>query len=348
MLKSLINYVLIGVIIVIGVIGAFLIFSNTQNRTLQPPRLLLSEEEWDYGVVKPNEKPTHNFTIKNLGDEELIIERLHSSCGCVKTSISTKYIQPGKSAELKAIFDTAGYEGKVKKIIYIKSNDPQEPNKTITLYVEVEHQAKPVISFSEVEWNFGYISQGEVPTLNWTIENKGDEDLIITKIDTYQHIKHNITFPLIIPPQEKYNTTLFYNSTGHELGEVREAIGIFSNDPRRESVYLRIRGYINEAVKPSITILPPELKLNLNDISGEGLVGKLIIKNYGERSVKVVSVKTSSDYLIPLRSELEIDSGGKGEVQVVLLKDKAKEERGENEGEEYLYLTIAVPIIIDE
>jgi len=337
--------VLVGIIIIAGV---FFTFKSIQNRPSQPPGLVISENgEWDYGQVKPNEKYTHIFTVRNEGDEELIIERVRASCGCIKTSLSSKNIQPGKSAELKTIFDITGYDGKVKKEVYITSNDPREPNRVINLFLEVEHQTKPVISFSKVEWNFGYISQGKIPTLNWVIENKGDEDLIITKINTYEHIKHDITFPLNIPPQGKHNVILTYDSTGHELGESREAISIFSNDPRRGNLFLRIRGYISEAVKPSITILPPELKLNLTDISGGGTVGKLTIENHGEGLLKIISIKTSADYLVPLHSEIEIGSEEKKDLQIVLLRDKLIKETKE-ETEEYLYLNIAIPIKISK
>ncbi|MEA2016476.1 MAG: DUF1573 domain-containing protein [Actinomycetota bacterium] len=345
-LRKKLIVVFVGIIIIAGV---FFTFKSIQNQSPQPPELVISENgEWDYGQVKPNEKYTHIFTIKNEGDEELIIERARASCGCIKISLSSKNIQPGKSAELKTIFDTTGYDGKIMKEVYITSNDPQEPNREINLYLEVEHQTKPVISFSEVEWNFGYISQGEAPTLSWVIENKGDEDLIITKINTYEHIKHDIIFPLKIPPQGKHNAILTYDSTGHELGESREAITIFSNDPRRGNLSLRIKGYISEAVEPSITILPPELKLNLTDISGgEGAVGKFTIENQGEGLLRIVSVKTSSDYLLPLHSELELGSGEKKDLQIVLLKDKLIEETRE-EIEEYIYLTIALPVKISK
>jgi len=93
------------------------------------------------------------FSIKNKADEELILERVKSSCGCVETSISTKNIKPEKSAELKATFNAIGYKGKVKKDIYIKSNDPYESEKIITLSIKIEYQPKPIISLSKTEWH---------------------------------------------------------------------------------------------------------------------------------------------------------------------------------------------------
>jgi hypothetical protein len=98
--KKLIIFIVIGIVIIIG---TYLIFNSIRNRSEQPPKIVISETEWDYGVVKPDDKPTHIFTIKNEGDEELIIERVRVSCGCVKVAISNKNIKPGKSAELKAV-----------------------------------------------------------------------------------------------------------------------------------------------------------------------------------------------------------------------------------------------------
>ena len=122
-IKKVIIAALATVIVVSGIFIASYKFSSKSSES---PKLLISEEEWNFGLVKPEEKLTHIFTIKNEGDEELILERIWVSCGRIKTSVSTKRISPGKSAELKATFDTTGYEGKVNKDIYIKSNDPQE------------------------------------------------------------------------------------------------------------------------------------------------------------------------------------------------------------------------------
>jgi len=171
--------------------------------------------------VKPGEKPTHVFTIKNEGNEDLIIERAWASCGCVQTSISSKRILPGKSAELKATFNNVGYEGKLEKIIYIKSNDPEVPEKKIKVKVDIEHQFKPKINTPATEWNMGLVSQGDVLNLSFPVENQGDADLIIDKIDTYEHIQYNTSLPLKILPKEKFELILTYNSTEHKLGDIR-------------------------------------------------------------------------------------------------------------------------------
>ena len=193
--KNIIFFILIVTIIITG---SIIISGNFLNKSVLPPQISISEEEWDFGKVKPGTQPQHKFIITNKGTEDLLIERVWTSCGCVQASIFTTCILPGKSAELHAIFNTAGYVGILEKIIYIKSNDPEVPEKKIKVKVEIEHQFKPTINTPATEWNIGLISQGDILNLNFTIENQGDADLIIDKIDTYEHIQYNTTLPYII------------------------------------------------------------------------------------------------------------------------------------------------------
>lgn len=320
---------------IIIVAGYIVISGNFSSKSGRLPQITISEEEWDFGLVKPKEKPTHVFTIINEGNEDLIIERVWASCGCVQTSISTNRILPGKSAELKATFNTVGYVGILEKIIYIKSNAPEEPEKKIKVKVDIEHQFKPKISTPATEWNMGLVSQG-------------DAELIIDKIETYEHIQYNTNLPLKILPKENFELILTYNSAEHKLGDVREAVRIYCNDPTMESFVIRISGYIKEKEATEISISPTGAILDLAVDSEEGTMGKFTIKNSGAETVKIISVKSSADYIAPLRSELSLKSREEQNLQVVLLKDKAREEIKENKTEEYLYLTIAIPIKINK
>jgi len=118
------NVIFFIIIVIIVVTGSIIIYGNFSSKSGRSPQIIISEEEWDFGIVKPGTQPHHNFIVINKGTEDLIIERVWASCGCVQTSISINRILPGKSAELRAIFNTVGYEGKLEKLIYIKSNDP--------------------------------------------------------------------------------------------------------------------------------------------------------------------------------------------------------------------------------
>ena len=148
--KNIIIFILIGVIITLG---GILVFSNvqnnssntTQNNSGPQPKILVSEQEWDFGKVIQGEKPNHTFIVKNGGEGDLIIERIKESCACIEASISTTHIQPGESAEVKVSYDTTDYVGKDEKHFHIYSNDPQQPDKKINLFVEIEEILGPYL-----------------------------------------------------------------------------------------------------------------------------------------------------------------------------------------------------------
>jgi len=324
------------------------ISGNFSSKPERPPQISISEEEWDFGKVKQGTQPQHKFIITNKGNEDLIIERVWASCGCVQVSIFDNRILPGKSADLQAIFNTAGYVGMLEKIIYIKSNDPEEPEKKIKVKVDVEHQFKPKINTPATEWNMGLISQGDILNLSFTIENQGDADLIIDKIDTYEHIQYDNALPLKILPKEKFELIFIYNSTNHKLGDVKEAVRIYCNDPITESFVIRISGYIKEKEAPEISISPTGAIFDLAADSEAGAIDKFVLKNSGDDTIKITSIRTSIPYIVPLRSELDLNSKSEEELNIILLKDKATGQIKEDRTEEYLYLTFAIPIKISK
>lgn len=132
------NIIILILIVAVIALGGVLAFSNIQNKSGLQPRILVSEEEWDFGKVIQGEKPTHIFIVKNEGEGDLIVESIKVSCGCIEASITTSRIRPGESAELKVSYDTTNYVGKDSKYLNIYSNDPEVPDKRIDLYVETE------------------------------------------------------------------------------------------------------------------------------------------------------------------------------------------------------------------
>jgi len=339
------KFLYILIIIVIALAG-FFVFNNMQDQTPQQPKISISEEEWNFGSIKEDKKPEHIFVITNTGGEVLIIDRVRAACGCTANMLSSDHILPGKSAELKTTFNPTGYDGKITKAIYIESNDPELSQVKINIIAEVEAIPAPKSFISNSQWDFGLISQKDFSEFVFTIENKGELELIIEKIDASEYIQSNIATPLIIPSSEKREIIFTYNTNEHTIGEVKESIRIYCNDPRRKAFSLRVSGYIKEEDKPTVSIFPTVATYNLESDSDDELIHQFTLQNLGEKSIKVISVTTSADYLIPLRSEIEIGAKEIENLQVVLLKEKVQDENLEGESKNYLFLTIAIPIEI--
>jgi rhodanese-related sulfurtransferase len=118
---------------------AFFVFLNLGAVSAKTgPKISIDAQYWDFGNVPEGSIAEKIFTVKNLGDEDLIIERVITDCGCTTADISSKQIVPKSSAELKAIYNTKGKPyGQDSKNIYIFSNDSLNPKAKITVVAEI-------------------------------------------------------------------------------------------------------------------------------------------------------------------------------------------------------------------
>jgi len=113
---------------------------DPQNAEAVPTGPLTSikfdEETYDWGKIMDGEKVTHVYKFKNTGNEPLIISDAKGSCGCTVPDWPKDAIAPGKSGEIKVVYDSKG-KGAVggkndSKRVTIKANtDPMETFLTI-------------------------------------------------------------------------------------------------------------------------------------------------------------------------------------------------------------------------
>ena len=101
------------------------------------PKIHFPETQYDFGVVKEGDVVSHTFKFVNQGKETLDITDIKTSCGCTAALVSSKKIEPGKDGTIKIDLDTKNRQGRMSRTITVTSNDPEEPNKVITIYAEV-------------------------------------------------------------------------------------------------------------------------------------------------------------------------------------------------------------------
>jgi hypothetical protein len=96
--------------------------------------------EADFGTI-PNTAPvTHVFDIRNGGTGLLEITGLSTSCSCTVAEVDSDQIEPGEITALTVTFDPTshnGATGNFMRQVYVRSNDPETPERTLTFWVEV-------------------------------------------------------------------------------------------------------------------------------------------------------------------------------------------------------------------
>lgn len=106
------------------------------------PKLVLGQSHFDYGTVEEGKVVEAKITFKNEGKGVLKINDLKTSCGCTAALLSSKTLEPGQNGTLRIELDTSGREGKLTRTVTLFSNDPNDPNQTITLFVNIEKRKK--------------------------------------------------------------------------------------------------------------------------------------------------------------------------------------------------------------
>lgn len=98
--------------------------------------ITFKEKSVDFGDIVQGAKVEHTFTLTNSGTVPLVISNVAATCGCTIPSWPKEPIAPGKSAEIKVSFNSAGKMGKQNSVVRIYSN-ASEPIEKVSLISNV-------------------------------------------------------------------------------------------------------------------------------------------------------------------------------------------------------------------
>jgi len=102
------------------------------------PRISISPSSYEFGEITW-ERVSYTFTVTNKGDDTLKIQKVGTSCGCTQAKIDKKILPPGDIAKLTVTFSPGSHKikGEVIRKISIRSNDPENPVRIITISAKV-------------------------------------------------------------------------------------------------------------------------------------------------------------------------------------------------------------------
>jgi hypothetical protein len=90
------------------------------------PRIVVEPEGYDFGRALQQKTLTKEFSIRNLGTDELVIENVSTTCGCTAAVPGEKAIKPGGSTPLHVELQTRAATGKIERTVLVRTNDPEK------------------------------------------------------------------------------------------------------------------------------------------------------------------------------------------------------------------------------
>ncbi len=90
--------------------------------------LTFEKIEHDFGNVPDGKSVSYSFKFTNTGDQPLVIHQVFPVCGCTVSDYTKEPVEPGKSGEVKAVFNSEKlFPGKFRKAIIVRSNASDKP-----------------------------------------------------------------------------------------------------------------------------------------------------------------------------------------------------------------------------
>jgi hypothetical protein len=131
------------------------------------PKIVCAEPLHEFGTVDGSQPATHTFTIRNEGDADLVIKKIHAPCGCTTFRLDNKTLAPGASLEIPVTLSLAGRKGPQQKSLYLETNDPATPTLQLTMrgHVGSELEITPPMLVLRHDPKTGVIA-GEVRIIN--------------------------------------------------------------------------------------------------------------------------------------------------------------------------------------
>jgi hypothetical protein len=128
------------------------------------------------GNHRKGQELTHEITFKNVGDQDLLVTSVQTSCGCSSALASSDAVKPGETGTIKFTFNGQGM-GSVTKVVMITTNEAGGSTKNVQMTMNL---------VDPVTLNPGsIITEGKVgDELNQkaSIQNTMDKEIDITEL----------------------------------------------------------------------------------------------------------------------------------------------------------------------
>ncbi|MBL7032795.1 MAG: choice-of-anchor D domain-containing protein [Candidatus Delongbacteria bacterium] len=261
-----------------------------EGMPLPAPDIELSATSYDYGTVYVGTSDTWDMVISNVGNADLEVTGISSD----EPAFTTPYfddlravIPPGETITVEVLFSpelVQLYNG----TLTISSDDPDEPERLVSLTGEGSPALEPDIDLSATVHDFGQLAVGEV--LNWelTVYNLGDADLDVTDLssDEPAFTAAFATREIIIPGGSAQLTVSFAPT---EVVLYAGTLSISSNDPDESVMTVDLAGEGIPATAPDIDLSATAWDFGAVLID-ETADWELVISNLGDADLDISEI----------------------------------------------------------
>lgn len=256
------------------------------DANIKKPKIVFVEQTYDFGKVFIGENVQHKYEFKNVGEGELIINNVKSSCGCTAALVSKKNLLTNEKGEVEVKFNPGSYVGRVSKSVTVNSNDPENPLFKLTITGEVAEE----VTVNPKRINFGMIKKGEKCSKNMEINPTAGVGIAIKKVESPNEY---------VTITQKSDTDYQVDFTKNDyIGRFNGIIFIYTNSKKQERIDVPFSG----EVVGDVTYYPENI--SFGNIRKGLEVKRTVILNFISKEVKIEKIEVEPSNLNYVVSEL--------------------------------------------
>ena len=205
------------------------------------PDLRVDGYTWDFGSVLEGERAEHTFKCRNVGNADLVISKVDTSCGdCLLPVNGPQTIPAGGEGEIKAILNTANQRRGVIKELHVNCNDPITP----VVQLAVTGYVRPAqLIFSPRSLSFGNPRCTETVSREVFVPSSEEDKIEVTSVSSSSPYVTAELSPSTHKDRPGYVITATLKP-GAPIGEFKGNITISSNHPKQPKVEVPVTATI--------------------------------------------------------------------------------------------------------
>ena len=203
------------------------------------PKIAVKETKHDFGTIVEGELAKYNYEIQNVGNADLVINRVNASCGCTAVKPEKSLLKPNEKTTIKIEFNSSNRLGQQDKYVYVFSNDPKTPELKLSFTgVVVDKSAAvmkdgkaPRLKLEKNSYDFGNVTEGKVVETTVKFKNEGNTVLLINDVKTSCGCTAALLSSKELKPGESGTLRIDLDTANRE-GKLTRTVTLYSNDPQ--------------------------------------------------------------------------------------------------------------------
>jgi hypothetical protein len=212
--------------------------------------------EYDFGTIpEESNSVSYEFNFKNTGKENLLLTKVHASCGCTTPRWTKEPIAPKKQGTIKVTYSTNLRPGYFDKTITVQSNAGE---KVLTIKGIVTPRGQAVektypfdfggVRLQEKKIDFRTVKKEQQKAIKFGVFNSLAEEVTLkfAKLPKYLKVKS-----VTLASGEKGNIEILLNPAKMKSKEINDEIKVHFKQKGKEKteIILKIHAQISEPQK---------------------------------------------------------------------------------------------------